>query len=116
MTARHLLTARSRAFAIALAGAVAVCGASLSAANPFREQLLGRKVEDFVLRDVISGKLWKLSEQIERAKVIVLYFNSTECPVTNRYLPSLDKLHANLADEKVVIVTINTITIPITMT
>lgn len=107
MTALHVLTARSSALAIALAVAVAVCGASLSAANPFREQLLGRQVEDFVLRDVISGKLWKLSEQIERAKVIVLYFNSTECPVTNRYLPSLDKLHANLADEKVVIVTIN---------
>ena len=105
MRTLNVLTRDFMAFATAVA--IVVCSASLSEADQSPEQLLGRKVEDFVLRDVASGKLWKLSEQTEQAKAIVLYFNSTECPVTNRYLPSLEKLRARLADEKVIIVTIN---------
>ncbi len=72
-----------------------------------RQRYLGRKTEDFALPDVRSGKPWKLSDQIKQAEAIVLYFISTECPVTNRYLPKLITLQAEFADRKVAIVTIN---------
>ncbi len=70
-----------------------------------RERHLGRKVSDFVLTDVTTGEPWKLTKQ--DASAIVLYFNSNECPVTNRYLPTLKQLKAMTADENVVVVAIN---------
>lgn len=85
--------------------AVASLNSMLLLAEQPRERLLGRKVADFVLSDALTGKPWRLSAQGARA--IVLYFNSTECPVTNRYIPSLNKLHQELVNEKVIVVAIN---------
>lgn len=96
-----------RPLAAAFAVLATVFSATLSKAGQPRERLLGRKVGDFVLTDVTTGKPWKLSEQIGRAEALVLYFNSTECPVTNRYLSGLNRLRASLAGKKVIIVAIN---------
>ena len=76
-------------------------------AKETRERFLGRQAGDFVLTDASTGKPWKLSEQAKQAEAVVLYFNSTECPVTNRYLPSLTALHKELTKRKVAIVSIN---------
>ncbi len=78
---------------------------TLSNAGESRARHLGRQVTDFVLTDVTTGEPWKLTEQ--DAQAVVLYFNSTECPVTNRYLPSLNRLKAEMADENVVVIAIN---------
>lgn len=74
-------------------------------ATEARERHLGRRVPDFVLTDATTGNPWRLTEQDGRA--IVLYFNSNECPVTNRYLPTLKRLKAMTPDEGVVVVAIN---------
>ncbi len=97
---------KSLAGAMVLA-VVAIGSISLEAQEFSRERYLGRKAEDFTLPDVKSAKPWKLSEQIKQAEATVLYFNSTECPVTNRYLPTLIRLYAEFADRKVAIVTVN---------
>ena len=83
------------------------CALSITSlkAEDARERHMGRKVADFVLTEVTTGKPWKLAEQ--KAQAIVLYFNSNECPVTNRYLPSLNRLSAEMADQNVVVVVIN---------
>ncbi len=83
-----------------------------STSNPnledkFRQRLLGRKVDDFKLDDAVSGKPWQLSLQKGKARAVVFYFLSTECPVTNRYTPALSKIQAKFAKQKVVVVAIN---------
>ncbi len=107
MRALGALTAHFKVIATALVVTTSFFSGSLSKAEQSNEPRLGRKIEDFVLRNAINGEQWKLSEQYEQAKVVVLYFNSTECPVTNRYLPSLEKLRARFVDEGVIFVTIN---------
>ena len=93
------------ALTTALAFAVIALVAPPLLAEPAREHVLGRKVEDFVLPNVITGEPWRLSEQ--NARAIVLYFNSTECPVTNRYIPSLRRMHRELIDDNVMVVAVN---------
>ncbi|HBE66606.1 MAG TPA: peroxiredoxin [Planctomycetaceae bacterium] len=83
---------------------VSIFSIASNAAEP-RERHIGRRVTDFTLTDATNESPWKLTDQ--DAKVIVLYFNSTECPVTNRYLPTLNRLKATMADKGVVIVAIN---------
>ena len=107
MTTFTSITPQIKSFAIALAATFVLFATTLVEAKESRERFLGRKVEDFVLPNVTLGKPWKLSEQIKQAEAVVLYFNSTECPVTNRYLPSLIKLNEELTERKVAIVTIN---------
>lgn len=100
------MTSRSATTFLACALALSVGTMSVAAENS-RERLLGRKVQDFTLPNPISGKTWKLSQESARAQAVVLYFNSTECLVTNRYLPALKRMHADLADQNVLVVAIN---------
>lgn len=94
--------ARTAAFAVVL-----VCAISpLLNADDLRARSIGRQTSDFVLTDALTEEPWQLSSQ-EPAKAIVLYFLSTECPVTNRYLPTLRELHAALKEKGVVIAAIH---------
>ncbi len=102
---REDLETVARTLVVILAFAVATLTATSLGAEESRERLLGRKVEDFTLPNVVTGEEWRLSEQ--DASVVVLYFNSTQCPVTNRYMPSLRKMQSELTDDKVVTVVIN---------
>lgn len=77
-------------------------------AQESRERLVGRKVENFSLTVPATEKTWNLSEQAKEADAVILYFLSTECPVTNRYLPTLIKLKkTDHAGKKVIVVGIN---------
>ena len=82
-----------------------LCSPMMLNAEEPRERYIGRKVPDFVLTDATTGRPWKLADQ--DAQAVVLYFNSTECPVTNRYLPALKRLKGELASEGVLVVAIN---------
>lgn len=105
-----IFAAISSRFSLAVSALVAAVVLSVTPAleaTELRERSLGRKVEDFVLTDAATGEPWKLLAQAQDAAAVILYFNSTECPVTNRYLPSLIKLQKAFAKRKVTVVTIN---------
>lgn len=80
---------------------------SLQAQVESRERLLGREVEDFTTRSARSGRDWRLAEDAEEAEVVVFYFNSTECPVTNRYLPKLKSLQKSFSGRKILVAAVN---------
>jgi peroxiredoxin len=58
-------------------------------------------VADFSLSDS-AGKAWKLHGQ--QSKAVVVVFLSTECPMSNGYLPSLSDLAKKYADKNVAVV------------
>lgn len=73
-----------------------------------RERSIGRVVDEFSLVEPATGNRWNLAEQSKEADAVVLYFLSTECPVTNRYLPLLNRLkESSFGSHKVVVVGIN---------
>lgn len=77
-------------------------------AQESRERMLGRRVEDVSLTVTAAEKAWNLHEQAQEADAVVLYFLSTECPVTNRYLPTLNKLNqTDHGSKNVLIVGVN---------
>ena len=101
------ITSHLKSLALTLATTFVVLGATSLQAKKARESSIGRKTQDFTLTEAVSGRPWNLSEQAKRNDAIVLYFNSVECPVTNRYLPILKKLQERFADRQVTIATIN---------
>ncbi len=107
MTKLNTLLVRLKFWASAVVVTLVLCCMGVTEAKQPRERFLGHKAPDFVLSDVASGKPWKLSEQAKQHQAVVLYFNSVACPVTNRYLPSLNRLREALGDKGVAVVTIN---------
>jgi peroxiredoxin len=63
---------------------------------------VGTRVADFSLPEPATGKDWSLGERARNAKVVVLVFTSTACPVCRSYATRLDELAKRHADDKVV--------------
>jgi peroxiredoxin len=69
------------------------------------DELLGREVANFTLKD-FRGKTHSLSDFDEKPAV-VLYFMGTECPLSKLYGPRMQELSKELADAGVAFVGIN---------
>jgi peroxiredoxin len=63
------------------------------------ESRIDRQVENFSLRDY-RGKLRSLDEWAD-AKLVVVAFLGTECPLAKLYAPRLEELHEKFADQGV---------------
>ena len=72
-----------------------------------KSSTLGRIVNDVTITDARTGKPWRLSVEREDLEAVILFFNTTECPVTNRYLPKLNKIHEDYREQKVLVVSVN---------
>lgn len=72
-----------------------------------RVHSLGRMVSDFSITNAKSNEPWRLTDDAQDAEVIALYFNTTECPVTNRYLPKLKEIQNKYRDNQVLVVAVN---------
>ena len=84
----------------ALAAMTSLVAPTVSAANLPAPQL-GRAVAPFVLRDY-RGKEHALNEY-QDAKVVVVCFMGTQCPLAKLYGPKLERLHAKYASQGVVV-------------
>ncbi len=80
---------------------------SLHAQSETRARTMGRTVADFTLVNLKTEQAWQLSQDGNESELVVLYFNTTECPVTNRYLPKLNKIHKELAGKNIHVVAVN---------
>lgn len=70
---------------------------------------IGTRVAEFTAVDPLAGKPWSLTENARDAKVVVVAFVGTECPISNQYVPSLVALHKQFADKGVVVVAVNSL-------
>jgi peroxiredoxin len=66
---------------------------------------VGQKIPDFTLVDVRDGAKVSLADQ--KAKVLVVVFVGTECPISNSYMPRLVELHKEFAKKEVAFLAIN---------
>jgi peroxiredoxin len=89
------------AFCLSLfAALLAVPLDQLSAAEP--PPPVGTRVGDFTLPEPATSKDWSLGEKARNAKVVVLVFTSTSCPVCISYAPRLGELVKRHASDQVV--------------
>jgi peroxiredoxin len=63
-------------------------------------------VDDFTLKDVISGKSYSLSDAKD-AKLAVIMFIATRCPVSNSYNERMVKLYDDYSSKNVMFFAIN---------
>jgi peroxiredoxin len=94
-----------RTFALALTLGACVAATSQGVAGAADEPRVGRKIENFTLED-FRGRQRSLAEFAD-AKVVVVAFIGTECPLANLYMPRLNELSAALAGKGVAFVGIN---------
>ncbi len=69
------------------------------------DSVLGRKIEDFTLKD-FRGKQHSLSD-FGGKRLVVAYFMGTECPLVKLYAPRLQRLHEKYATRGVAFIAIN---------
>src|SRR5205807_1011567 len=62
---------------------------------------------DWTLPRSSDGRSWSLARDGRQAKVVVVVFLGTECPINNLYLPSLVTLHKKYAPRSVLFAGIN---------
>jgi peroxiredoxin len=93
-------------FAVTACLSVFTANESLFAADsPEADSLVGRKVEDFSVKDY-RGKTHSLSDY-GSSKVVVLAFLGTECPLAKLYAPRLASLNAELKSRGVTFLGVN---------
>ena len=68
---------------------------------------LGIRVANWSLPRSGDGKAWSLTEDARNAKVVVVLFLGTQCPVNNSYAPILAEMARKLEAKGVVFVGIN---------
>jgi hypothetical protein len=68
---------------------------------------LGIRVADWTLPESGDGQPWSLAREGGDAKVVVVVFLCTECPISNLYLPVLADLHKTYGSRGVLFVGIN---------
>ncbi len=89
----------------AFACCVALLAASLAGAAESSASPLGKKIDEFALKDT-SGKEWTLAGLADR-KALVVVFVGTECPVNNLYAPRLAELAKEYAAKGVQFLAVN---------
>jgi peroxiredoxin len=70
---------------------------------------IGTRVAEFAALDPVSGKTWSLTEQARDAKIVVVAFLGTECPISNQYVPTLAAMHKQFAGHGVAFVAVNSV-------
>ena len=70
---------------------------------------VGTRVAAFTALDSATGKPWSLLEDARDAKVVVVTFLGTECPISNQYVPTLAALHKQFTDKGVAFVAVNSL-------
>lgn len=75
---------------------------SLSAEPP-----VGRRLNELMLPDITTGKMWSILDAGREAKATVVVFLGTECPVSNAYVPTLLAIQEEYRDQGVRVVGIN---------
>ena len=88
--------------ALAIALLATICG---SLAGAEKASPLGRRIDDFSLRDY-RGAEHKLSD-FAGAKLVVVAFLGTECPLARLYSPRLTQLCQRFSDDDVALIGIN---------
>jgi thiol-disulfide isomerase/thioredoxin len=68
---------------------------------------IGVRLSDWTLPRSSDGQAWSLAREGRNAKVVVVVFLGTECPVNNLYLPTLVTLHKKYAPRSVLFAGIN---------
>ncbi len=68
---------------------------------------LGTRLVDWALPRSTDGKAWSLAQDGREARLIVVLFLGTQCPVNNLTLPALTALHKKYSPQKVLFVAIN---------
>ena len=71
------------------------------------ESPVGRRLNELSLPDVTTGKTWSILDAGREAKATVVVFLSTECPVSNSYIPTLLAIQKEYRDQGVLVVGIN---------
>ncbi len=66
---------------------------------------IGRKISNFVLPDSTGQRV--ALDDFKEAKLVVVAFLGTECPIANAYIPSLIELQKKYQDKQVQIIGIN---------
>ena len=79
----------------------------LCAFSPGAEPPVGRRLNQLTLPDVTTGKTWSILDAGRQAKATVVVFLSTECPVSNAYIPTLLAIQKEYHDQGVQVVAIN---------
>ena len=86
---RNYLSARS-ALGATLCLTLLIAGGAIRGADAATPTSIGHKIENFELRDH-GGKKYSLA-QLADAKVVVVAFIGTECPLVKLYAPRLEAL------------------------
>src|SRR5438132_1563198 len=84
--------------------AMSICGLGstrLAGADKPLSAPLGVRLADWTLPRSSDGRSWSLARDGRQAKVVVVVFLGTECPINNLYLPSLVTLHKKYAPRTV---------------
>src|SRR5438132_6542158 len=90
--------------------AMSICGLGstrLAGADKPLSAPLGVRLADWTLPRSSDGRSWSLARDGRQAKVVVVVFLGTECPINNLYLPSLVTLHKKYAPRSVLFAGIN---------
>jgi thiol-disulfide isomerase/thioredoxin len=94
-----------RAAVIVVLGFAAVAAANEQKITP--PAPVGLKVADWSLPRADTGKSWSLTQDGRDAKIVVVVFMGTECPIGNAYAPVLVGLSKDYAAKGVVFVGVN---------
>jgi peroxiredoxin len=78
---------------------------SVSAAEPVPP--LGSRIADFTLTEAKSGKPWSLATESRQSTGVAVIFVGAECPASNAYIPTLNKLAKEFSQRGITIVGIN---------
>jgi peroxiredoxin len=70
-----------------------------------RPSQVGKKIDNFALKDT-AGKTWALAD-LQDKKAVVVVFIGTQCPINNQFMPRLAELHAAYAGKGVQFLAVN---------
>jgi thiol-disulfide isomerase/thioredoxin/mono/diheme cytochrome c family protein len=95
-------------FTVALMVGLSMFAPAAEAPKPVAPQQagVGRQITDFTAKD-LAGTTFSLSSLAQSHKAVVVAITSTSCPISKKYLPTLQKLEAEFAPLGVVFVYIN---------
>jgi peroxiredoxin len=85
--------------------AISIVVAALAASTLRADVPIGSKIENLTFKDIRAAR--RSLDDFQKTTTFVLVFTDTGCPIAQRYLPVLEKLHAELASRGVVVVAVN---------
>src|SRR5262249_24082791 len=99
---RNVMTARRTSLTIALCAAALLAARAAAADQPVK---VGDKVENLTFKD--THYLPRSLDDFKEKKAFVVAFTTADCPVVQRYLPTLQKLEKEYRDKGVQFLAVN---------